>query len=247
MLLLYALLGLLVGAFLNHCADRLPERRPFLAQPECPYCRAGRFPSEWIALVGYIVHRGKCPRCGAPYTLRAPLLELAAVLLFVFLGRRYGFSLRFVLTALYACIYFLLFVTDIEHRLIPNVVVYPAMVLALAGSLLQPEVVNVKSALIGGALGFGFFYLAALVYPGGMGGGDVKMAGFIGLVTGFPNVITALLIGIFAGGIVSFFLLVVRLRALKDAIPYGPFLAIGGLTVLLFGKDLADWILATYF
>ncbi|MFB0547108.1 MAG: A24 family peptidase [Anaerolineae bacterium] len=246
MSLLYALLGLLVGAFLNLCADRLPEHRSILTYPFCPYCQRERDPLGWVSVLAYALLRGRCQHCGAPYPLRAPLMELAMALIFAFLGRRYGLSLRFLFVALYACAYILVFVTDLEHRLIPNTVIYPAMLLALGGSLLG-HVVETKSALIGGAIGFSFFYVVALVYPGGMGGGDVKLAGFIGLVTGFPNVISALVMGIFVGGFVAFFLLITRLKGLKSSLPYGPFLVVGGLAILLFGKEIGNWLLAHCF
>ncbi len=246
MLLLYALLGLLVGAFLNLCADRLPKHQSILTTPLCPYCQRERDPLGRVSVVAYLLLRGRCQHCHAPYPLRVPLLELATALLFAFLGGRYGFSLRFFFVAAYTCVYILIFVTDVEHRIIPNAVVYPAIVLALAGSLLG-QVVGVQSALIGGAIGFVFFYLVALAYPGGMGGGDVKLAAFIGLVSGFPNVISALVIGIFIGGIVAIALLIVRLKGLKSYVPYGPYLVVGGLSVLLFGQAIADWLLAGFF
>ncbi len=246
MLLIYALVGLLAGAFLNLCADRLPKHQSILARPLCPYCGSERDPLGWVSIVSYILLRGRCPHCHGPYPLRVPLLELAMALVFAFLGRRYDFSLRFFFVAAYTSVYILILVTDLEHRLIPNAVVYPAIVLALVGSLCG-QVVEVKSALIGGAIGFVFFYLVALAYPGGMGAGDVKLAAFIGLVSGFPNVISALVIGIFVGGGVALVLLIARLRGLKSYVPYGPYLVGGGLSVLLFGQEIADWMLASFF
>ena len=102
---------------------------------------------------------------------------------------------------------------------------------------------GIISGVIGGAAGFLFFFIVVLITPKGMGMGDVKLATFIGLVTGFPYVVVALLIGIITGGIVAVALLALRIKGRKDAIPYGTFLAIGPIITLLWGQPIFDWYL----
>ena len=198
MVWLAALLGLLAGAALNHLADRLPARERIASAPQCAYCAAPLPPVTWVSAVAYLTGRSRCPSCGAPISVRHPVVEMAAAVAFALLFQARGLSLL-CFRSLLLCVFLLVLITDLEHRLILNVVMLPAIVVALAGSFVlgQP---SPKSAFIGAAVGFGFFYLVALIKPGGMGAGDVKLAAFIGAVTGFPAVVSALLIGILAGG-----------------------------------------------
>jgi leader peptidase (prepilin peptidase)/N-methyltransferase len=238
---LVVLLGLLVGTVLNHLADRLTTRQSIATAPRCTYCEVPRPPISWVATVGYLVMRFRCPACGAPLPIRHVLAELVTALALAALYQSRGPSVSFLFGTFHACVFLLVLITDLEHRLILNVVILPAIVVALVGSLL-PGAPTPLSALVGGALGFGFFFVIALMRPGGMGAGDIKLAAFIGAVVGFPNVITALVIGIFAGGFVSLFLVITRIRGLKSYIPYGPFLVFGGVLVAYFGPLLTRWL-----
>jgi len=244
MIILYSLLGLLVGAFLNLAADQLPQRHP-LGSPRCPYCGKSHYPLEWSAVFSFLLLRGRCQHCRAPLSLRRPLLELGTMLAFAFLWQRYSPTPLLFLLSLYISILFLVLVIDLEHRLILNVVILPAILVAGIGSSLSPDPGPLR-ALAGGIIGFALFYLIALVRKGGMGGGDVKLAAFIGLATGFPSVIVALLIAILAGGATALLLVLTRLKGLKSYIPYGPFLVIGGVVALLYGPQIVAWYLRLY-
>jgi Flp pilus assembly protein protease CpaA len=173
------------------------------------------------------------------------LVELGTAAVFALLYAHYGLSGYLLLVSAYMAILILVTVTDLEHRLILNRVIGPAILLALIASPFTPDI-TWKQALVGGVIGFVFFYVDALVYPGGMGAGDVKLAAFIGLITGFPVVVLALLVTILAGGVISLFLVVTRLRSMRDAIPYGPFLVIGGAFSLIWGQPIVDDYLEQY-
>jgi len=125
------------------------------------------------------------------------------------------------------------------------VVTVPAMALALAGSFFMPNMTPVK-ALIGGAIGFGLFYLLALIARGGLGGGDVTLMGFIGLATGFPVVLVAILAGILFGGVGAGILVALRKAGRKSYIAYGPYLVLGGALALLYGREFLLWYFAPY-
>ena len=171
---------------------------------------------------------------------RGLLLELVTMLLFAYLWRHYGPSLQLVLATLYTCLFLLIFVIDLEHRLVLNVVVLPASLLALSISFISPNP-GPGNALLGGALGFGLFALVALAYRGGMGAGDVKLAGLIGLITGFPLVVVALAIGVLIGGLVALLLLLTKVKGRKSYIPYAPFLVMGGMVTMLYGPEIMAW------
>jgi leader peptidase (prepilin peptidase)/N-methyltransferase len=242
---LCALAGLLVGAFLNLAADHLPLRRSVLSPPHCFSCKTPWSWREAIPLLGLVSVRGRCPRCGAPFSWRRPLLELTTALSFGFFWLKYGASVEFILVALYASALFLLFVIDLEHRLILRVVIFPAIALAIVGSHFYPGL-GLRRALLGGGLAFVFFYFVVVVGKlafgrTAMGRGDANLAGFVGLITGFPEVILALVITVCLGGLVSLALVAGGTKQLRSYIPYGVFLVVGGLSVLIFGREIIAW------
>ncbi|MCK4362591.1 MAG: prepilin peptidase [Dehalococcoidia bacterium] len=251
---IFALLGLAVGSFLNVCIDRLPTGKSIIRLPShCESCNQKLRARDLVPLFSYLWLRGHCRYCGAKIPLRLPLVELATALIFASLTWHYGPGLQLAIALIYSCLFLVIFAIDLERRLILDIVVYPAMVLALIFSSFwngfsqwpSPGILN---ALLGGAVGFGFMgsaYLIALwryrSVGGGMGLGDVTLAGLIGIVTGFPLVFVALLLGILSGGVVAISLLIVRLRRGKDPIPFGPFLAVATMVALLWGQGILDW------
>jgi leader peptidase (prepilin peptidase)/N-methyltransferase len=154
-------------------------------------------------------------------------------------------SIQLIITASYFAVFILILITDMEHRLILHIVTFPAIIFALLASTLT---VSPTSALLGAAVGFATFFAIYLLGgwifgAGAMGFGDVTLATFIGAAVGLPLVIVALLSGILAGGVVTLFLLVTRLRRLRSKVPYGPFLLTGGAITLLWGPQIVTWYL----
>ena len=256
MVLLYAVLGLVVSSFLNVCIDRLPERASIVSPPShCPACGRRLALFDLIPLLSYLLLRGRCRYCGAPIPRRVLLVEAMTGLLFVLLWYRagsppagsppYGFSLpedfpRLLLATLYTCFFIVILFIDLEHRLVLNRVIYPAIVVALLAISITPSH-DAAELLGGGAIGFGLLFLIAVIYPAGMGMGDVKLATFIGLVVGFPSVFAALLISFVVGGLVGGGLLLTGLKGRKDPIPFAPFLVAGGMVAMLYGQQIIDW------
>ncbi len=250
MMALYALLGLLSGALLNVAADHLPQRRSILSRARCPYCQGKWGLLDTVSLFSFLLMRGRCPHCGAPHPWRRPILELMTMFTFAFYWQRYGLTLRLILITVYTCVLFLVFVIDLEQRLILRVVIFPAIAVAMLGSFVYPGM-SLRRALVGGAFAFIFFYLVVIIgrlaFKGAvMGGGDVNLAAFIGLITGFPDVILALIIAVSLGGLVSLILVISRTKKLKSYIPYGVFLVVGGLAVLVFGQEIIAWYFGLY-
>jgi leader peptidase (prepilin peptidase)/N-methyltransferase len=244
MILLYAIIGLLVGGMLNVLADTVPFKAR-LRPPRCTHCDVQRRPVAWLTTTGFLLARGRCSSCGAPLPARGGVVELGTALVYAFVYNRYGLTGHMLLVSVYMSLFILVTVTDLEHRLILNRVILPAILLALIAGPFTPDL-SWKTTLVGGLVGFGFFYAVALLYPGGMGAGDVKLAAFIGLITGFPVVIVALLVTILAGGLISLLLVVTRIRSMRDAIPYGPFLVIGGVFALFWGQPVVEGYLERF-
>ena len=261
LIVIFTLLGIAIGSFLNVCIDRLPAGKSLISPPShCDACQHRLSPKDLIPIVSYLWLRGRCRYCGVRISLRSLLVELISGLLFFLIFWRYGLSAEFAITAFYCCIFVVIMFIDKEHKLILNKVTYPAAIAALIilavdyflpGQGLFPDLIflpepKILSGIIGGATGFLFFLIVLLICPRGMGAGDVKMAGLIGLVTGFPLVLIALFIGIVVGGLVAIMLLLFRKKGRKDLIPYGTFLALGPIVTLLWGNYILDWYMGFF-
>ena len=160
----------------------------------------------------------------------------------------YGLTASLGISLVFFCLLIIIFVIDIKHQLILDRIVYPGMVLALALSCLNPEMGNEiwirpLNSLAGGAAGLAVMLLIFLILMsrGGMGFGDVKMAALLGLMTGFPSVFIALFLGMIIGGLTAIFLLAFRLSKRGEAIPFGPFLAIGTMLTVIWGGPILNW------
>lgn len=257
MIALYGLLGLLLGVGINLLADQLPRWRTVRRPPFCPYCEQPRAYGSWSGTLAYLRFKPDCPGCGAAIPWRYPLVELGTAALFAFLWHQYQHEpVLLLLYSLYALILVLVLVIDLEHKLILNVVMYPAWLLALLGSFLHPEPYFYRLALVGGAIGFALLFLVYLlgelfvkvmsrvrgkpIHAVAFGFGDVRLGAFIGLIVGFPDVFSAIFLAVLLGGLVGMVYWFVRAVVLRSyslftAIPYGPFLVIGAATVLFFG------------
>jgi leader peptidase (prepilin peptidase)/N-methyltransferase len=179
--------------------------------------------------------------------LRHPLIEIGLAVVYGYLWIELGISIELILYLIYCAIFAVILITDFERRLILNKVTYPAILLAFVASFFTPRM-TWQSSLAGGAIAFVFFLGLALVGnavfgSGAMGGGDVKLAAFVGLIVGFPLVIEALTLTILIGAAISLILLVTRVRGLRDHVPYGPFLIAGAFVTLLWGYPIAEWFL----
>ena len=163
--------------------------------------------------------------------------ELFSALVFADLWVQQGASWQLLELAFYSFVFVLIALIDLKHRLILNVVIYPAILITLLIRLLSPQP-GILSALLGGAFGLLLFLVVMLVGRGALGAGDVKLAAFIGLVVGFPQVLWALALGILAGGVAAVIVLITRRGGLKSYIPYAPFLCLGALCVLLHSGQL---------
>jgi leader peptidase (prepilin peptidase)/N-methyltransferase len=251
--LLFGILGAVVGSFLNVCIDRLPTGMSIISSPpsHCPFCQKRIAVKDLIPVFSYLWLRGRCRYCQAQIPQRLLWVELGTGALFAFLYWHYGLSWQLLITIVYSCLFIVVMVIDLEHHIIPNKIVYPGMALALILSLLaqlgvvetEPGIVR---AAIGGGAGLVLLLLPALVYRGGMGFGDVKLAALVGLVTGFPLVIVALFLAIVSGGMVAAILLLLKKKRWREGMAFGPFLSLGVMATLFWGADILSWYLGLF-
>ncbi len=165
-------------------------------------------------------------------TLRRRLIAIVLATLFGWFAWQHGLTWRTIVYSIYTVIFVIVTSIDIDHHLILNRVLAPAALFALLVAPTMPDM-TLSRALIGAAAGFAVLLLPALIMPGGMGAGDVKLAAFLGMATGFPAVLTTLATGIVLGGVATLVLLTTRRIGRRDYIPYGPFLVAGAMLVLM--------------
>jgi leader peptidase (prepilin peptidase)/N-methyltransferase len=236
----FAAPGLAIGSFLNVVVSRVPLHIPIGAsRSRCMSCAAEISPRDNIPLLSYILLAGKCRSCRSPIPSRYPAVEAATAALVATCGLVYGATLEAVVAASFCIVLVVLAAIDIEHRIVPNRIVLPAAAVAVvAQTLLHPS----PEWAIAGFGAASFLLVAALVYPQGMGMGDVKLALLLGAVLGHL-VIVALMLAVFSALVPATVLAARHGRsARKMAIPFAPFLAFGAIVALFAGS----WILDRY-
>jgi leader peptidase (prepilin peptidase)/N-methyltransferase len=245
---LFFVAGLVAGSFVGALAHRIPRGESIVGpRSKCPHCGAQIAAYDNIPVVSWLLLRGRCRHCGERISLRYPAVELTIASLYVAVylvleedPAEVGLGIAFVTMLAIVTL------TDLERRVIPNVVVAAGAVAAVA-IVVPTDPEGLAERAIAAVAAGGFLLLAALAYSGGMGMGDVKLGAVMGLFLG-RAVAAALLVGFAVGALVGIGLLLrYGVSARKRAVPFGPFLALGGVVGLLVGDELVDWYLDTFF
>jgi leader peptidase (prepilin peptidase)/N-methyltransferase len=260
-----AVLGLFTGSFLNVCIDRLPRGESIAFPPShCESCDHKLGVLDLVPVFSYIFLRGRCRYCEARISIRLPIVELVTGGFFGFFFWKYGFSLELLVFIVYGSILILVFVIDLEKQLVLDIITFPAMIIAFVFAFFRPEIASVNSlgsgavhqavsqaasnaagqaiiALLGGVTGLVVMSLPFIIYPKGMGMGDIKLAALVGLMTGYPLIILALLLSWISGGVIAGILLALKIKGRKDPIPAAVFMVIAALVTLLWGQEIWNW------
>ncbi len=247
---LAALVGAAVGSFLNVVAHRVPAGLSVVHPPSaCPACGAGIRPRDNVPVLGWLALRGRCRDCGAPISARYPLVEAGTAGLFALVTALTGLAWVLPAHLFLAAIAVALTLIDVEHHRLPDAVVLPAYPISAALLALAAAATGDWGSLLRAAIGmaalYGLYFLLAVAKPGGMGFGDVKLAGVLGLHLGYASV-SALAVGTFAafvlGGVVGIALMVAGRAGRRSHLPFGPFMLAGaGL-----GLWVGDAVVAAY-
>ncbi|HEX7059144.1 MAG TPA: prepilin peptidase [Solirubrobacterales bacterium] len=239
--------GLLAGSFVTVVAHRVPRGESIVGpRSRCPACGEQIAAYDNVPVVSWVFLRGRARCCGAAISPRYPLTELAlgalyAATVLVFWSELAQIALGLVFVTMLAAIT----LTDLERRIIPNKVLIVATAVGVAIAAATDPGSLPERAIASAAAG-GLLFIAALAYPRGMGMGDVKLAAAMGFFLG-RNVAPAILVALLAGSLVGLAMIARHgAAARKQAIPFGPFLALGGVVGLLAGNELVDWYLGTF-
>ena len=230
--------GLVIGSFLNVVAARVPLRRSIVRpRSACMSCGTEIGWQDNVPVLSWLRLHGRCRHCDARIPARYPLVELVTGLLVAACFVAFGLTAYAVLAAAFCAVLVVVSAIDLEHRIIPNVIVVPGTAIVLvARTLLDPS----PEWAIAAAAAFAFLFVAAVIYPAGMGMGDVKLAAFMGAMLG-----AEVAVGLMAGMLLAILPSIVLFarhgtKARKMTIPFGPFLAGGAVIALFFGEQLLD-------
>jgi len=242
--------GLVVGSFLNCVIYRLETGENFLrGRSLCPNCKHILEWKDLIPILSFILLKGKCRYCGKKISFQYPIVEFLTGFLFFLISKFYFFPIIFQnsLTTIYLLLttsfLIVIFFFDFKHYLIPDRVIYPAILVSLTFLFLYPKsyILNPLCSAFGASL---FFFFIYLISKGKwMGFGDVKLAFLIGLFLGFPKILVALFFAFFIGALIGIGLILAKKKTLKSEVPFGPFLITGAFLALFFGENLIPWYL----
>jgi leader peptidase (prepilin peptidase)/N-methyltransferase len=246
-----SLLGLIFGSFATVVAYRVPRKESVASgRSKCPSCGEQIAWHDNIPVLSYLLLRGRCRNCGERISRRYLWIELTNGVLWGVLECRYGVSFEVGVYAAFFWVLIVLTAIDLEHKLLPNKVVYPAFVSGWVLLTIAAAIVGDFGPLSGAALGAavfgGFLFTVAFIAPAGMGGGDVKLGFVLGTFLGYAGGIGVTLVGMFLsfllGGVIGIALLL-RGQGRKAQVPFGPFLAGGTVLAILWGQPILDWYL----
>lgn len=239
-------LGALIGSFLNVCIFRLPRGESIVwPGSHCPLCTHSIEFYDNIPLLSYLWLGGRCRACRAPISIRYPLVEAANALGYLAIVWSFGLSGTAIFYAMLFSALIVVTGTDLTHKMIPNVITVPGVVIGLLGAATVLPV-GFINAVLGMAIGGGILWLLAWLSPylfgkEGMGGGDIKLLAMIGAFLGWKPALLTIMIGSFTGSVVGISLIALRMIKRDDHIPFGPFLVLGALLSMFFAQPLLDW------
>jgi leader peptidase (prepilin peptidase) / N-methyltransferase len=244
-----ALAGLCIGSFLNVCIHRLPLKQSVVHPgSRCPDCGYALRWYDNVPVLSYAALRGRCRSCARPISLQYPLVEIATAVIFVLHWYAFGPTVLLPLRLLFACALIVLFMIDLEHQILPDVITLPGIVLGVVFSLWLPPgpVMSILGVLLGGgllwAIAEAWFRLRKV---DAMGFGDVKMLAMVGAWLGVKMVLVTFVLSSMLGGLVGAVLIGSRRADMATRVPFGTMLAVGALVASMYGERLLAWYLST--
>ncbi|MDQ3958364.1 MAG: prepilin peptidase [Actinomycetota bacterium] len=242
------ILGLIFGSFGTVVAWRVPRRESIVSgRSRCPQCGAMITAAENVPVLSWLLLRRRCRHCGNPISVRYPLIELATGILFALSAVKFGPSVETFVFAAFFWVLVVLTVIDVDHKLLPNRIVYPSFVAGWAGlavaALVDDAPGRLLDAAVGAAIFGGFFFVVAVIAPAGMGFGDVKLGFVLGTFLGYVRlglVPLGMFLAFFTGAVTGLAFMLKTGGGRKMQIPFGPFLALGTVLAILAGEPLLD-------
>lgn len=241
------MIGITLGSFFNVVGLRVPQNIPFTTdRSHCPNCDTQLKWFELIPVFSYIFLFGKCRTCKKKISSLYPIVELLTGILFSFSYVKLGFSTELLAAIIFISLLMIVVVTDISYMLIPNKILLFFLPLIIVARIISP-LTPWYDAIIGGVVGFLLIAIIILVSNGGMGAGDMKLLGIIGIILGWQNTLLTFFFAALLGAIVGGMLLLFKIIKRKQPIPFGPYIVIGALISYFYGKDIISLYLSLFF
>ncbi|WP_396654900.1 prepilin peptidase [Mesobacillus jeotgali] len=235
--------GLILGSFYNVVGLRVPEGKSIVApRSSCPKCGHQLTAFELIPVLSYVFQKGKCRQCKVGISPVYPLFELLTGVLFAGAFFLIGWDFELVIALTLISLFMIITVSDLAYMIIPDKVLIVFAIIFAALRIYQP-LTPWWDSLIGATAGFVLLLLIAFASKGGMGGGDIKLFALIGFAVGFKTMLLAFFFSTFFGAFFGIIGLITGMVKRKQAIPFGPFIAIGTLVAYFFGERIIDWYL----
>ena len=242
------LIGLCVGSFLNVVIYRVPRRESVIRpRSHCPSCDTPIADRDNVPVVSWLLLRGRCRSCRTRISIRYPIVELGTAVLFVAAAVRLGATWQLPAFCVFFASLLAISMIDLDHFIIPNRVIYPTLAVTIPMLVVAAAAdgtwSHLRNAAIGGVAGFAALFVIHFISPRGMGFGDVRLAGVIGMMLGWLG-LRYLFLGLFLGfllaAVIGLALIAARLRTRKDAVPFGPFMAMGAVLAVLWGQAILN-------
>lgn len=241
------IVGLLIGSFLNVVVWRVPRGESVVSPPSaCPACGTAIRPRDNVPVAGWLLLKGRCRDCAKPISRRYPLVELGTGVLFAVLAYRFGYDAALPAFLYLGAVGVVLALIDVDLKRLPDVLTLPsypvALVLLGAATLGGHDLHELVRGLVGLVAAGGLYFVLWFGYPKGMGLGDVKLSGVLGLYLGwlgYGELVVGLFLGFLYGGLFGVGLILFKDGGRKTKVPFGPFMLAGTLTAVLVGGRLA--------
>ena len=241
-----ALIGALIGSFLNVVIVRLPRNESLVApRSRCRVCGTELHWFDNIPVVSFLALRGRCRSCEATISWRYPIVEAVTAVMFALAAWRSTSVVDLLAAWFFVSALVVVAGIDLEHQIIPDHITLPSAAVGVLTSFLGTRISWLESVL-GVVAGGGILFAVIVLSGGGMGGGDMKLGAMMGAFLGYKLTLLALFLAVTVGGLVALALLSTGLRRRKDAIPFGPFLAAGAAVAMLWGDGVVTWYLRAF-
>jgi leader peptidase (prepilin peptidase)/N-methyltransferase len=246
--ILIFVLGLIIGSFSNVCIYRIPKNESVIyPASHCPKCRSKIKPIDNIPLLSYLLLKGRCRNCGSKISIQYPVVEFLTGLIYLIIYLIYGLSIQSLVYIILSSALIIIAFIDLQEQIIPDVISLPGIVVGLILSFIVPYISFINSvlgALVGGGIILIIAWVGSKIFKKeAMGGGDVKLTAMIGAFLGWRYTLISLFWGFFLGALIGIILIMTKIKKREDAIPFGPFIALGSIITLLWGEKILLWYL----
>lgn len=247
--ILVAIFGLIIGSFLNVCIYRIPKKLSIVfPRSFCPKCKTTIKAWQNIPIVSYLILRGKCSNCKESISFRYPMVEVLTAVMFLLIWHNFWLDLniyKILLNLFFVSILIVIAFIDIDCLLIHDKITYPVIIIGLILQFVFASPVQaILGFFVGGSLIYLFVLSGKLLYgQDGMGGGDIKLGALVGVYLGWKMTLLSIFLACIIGSLVSGILMVLKKKKKSDYIAFGPFMALGAVVALFWGKRILSWYL----